>query len=409
MKASTERLASGWMRSLEIIILIVAIAISASLVFRSPGVVPGAPMDQHFVQTVDLHLRHNGSNWVFQYPNLQYAGGITSSLAAGLYKLIIPTTQETLNWHFRCFAMAAMLISSFYLLQTALPRHPALRITAFLLIATSGFQLLEPSSEVIATTYLNLFLIAALKPWPKALTGFFLALYGLGKVELTLGAAALCLLWFLWEQRKGNRQAIQCLIFPALWAALLILPALLLQGANPFAGSRSTVAFMSSYSGFLKFHQFQSTIPSNGEAIKATQEIVFSRAKTFGDVVLQYPRLYLDYVGISAARSIPNIASVFKFMLLPIALVFLRWQKVRQNRFLLFAAGIAALCILLPSWLVIFVRMRYIAKVLPAMTAATMAVALETSQTNRSILRITWFCSLLTLLWQCLALSGYQD
>ena len=166
---------------------------------------------------------------------------------------------------------------------------------------------------------------------------------------------------------------------------------------------------MSSYSGFLKFHQFQSTVPSNGEAIKATEEIVFSRAKSFVDVILKYPALYFDYIGISAARSIPNIAMVFKFMLLPIGLVFMRWQLVRQNRFLLFAAGLAAVCILLPSWLVIFVRMRYIAKVLPAITAATMAGAVEVAQGNRPILRLTWISAILTLLWQCLALTGYQD
>jgi hypothetical protein len=69
---------------------------------------------------------------VFQYPNLQHAGGISSSLTAGLYKLIIPTTHENLNWHFRIFSMATLLISSFSLFQTAIPKNPGLRTAAFL-------------------------------------------------------------------------------------------------------------------------------------------------------------------------------------------------------------------------------------------------------------------------------------
>ena len=160
---------SAWLKALEYIILVASILISISVILKESGVVPSAPMDQHFVETVNIQLHRANGHWVFQYPNLQHAGGITSSLSAGLYKLIIPTTHENLNWHFRIFAMATLLISSFSLFQTTIPRNPGLRTAAFLIIATSGYQFLQPSSEVIATTFLNLFLIAVLRAWPTAL------------------------------------------------------------------------------------------------------------------------------------------------------------------------------------------------------------------------------------------------
>jgi hypothetical protein len=178
----------AWLKALEIAILVAAILISISVILKENGVVPGAPMDQHFVETVNIQLHRTNGHWVFQYPNLQNAGGISSSLTAGLYKLVIPTTHENLNWHFRIFSMATLLISSFSLFQTAIPKNPGLRTAAFLIIATSGFQFLQPSSEVVAATFLNLFLIAVLRAWPTLLAALFLTLFGLGKVELTLGA-----------------------------------------------------------------------------------------------------------------------------------------------------------------------------------------------------------------------------
>jgi hypothetical protein len=131
---------AAWLKALEIAILVAAILISISVILKQSGVVPGAPMDQHFVETVNIQLLRSNGHWVFQYPNLQHAGGISSSLTAGLYKLIIPTTHENLNWHFRIFSMATLLISSFSLFQTAIPKNPGLKTAAFLIIATSGYR-----------------------------------------------------------------------------------------------------------------------------------------------------------------------------------------------------------------------------------------------------------------------------
>ncbi|MFM9071823.1 MAG: hypothetical protein ACKOOC_00170, partial [Cyanobium sp.] len=66
-------------------------------------------------------------------------------------------------------------------------------------------------------------------------------------------------------------------------------------------------------------------------------------------------------------------------------------------------------CILLPSWLVIFVRMRYIAKVMPLATVATIGASLELSNQRRFFMPLLWVCGVSTILWQLLTLTPYQD
>ncbi|MFN7820608.1 MAG: hypothetical protein ACK5Q7_13610, partial [Cyanobacteriota bacterium] len=247
---------SRWQNILEYSILLASLIISALIILKGDGFVPKPPMDQHFVDTVNLQLRQEAGHFVFQYPNLMHAGGITSSLTAGLFKLIIPTTSETLNWSFKIFAMAGHLITSFYLLRTVIPNWFSLRLLGFLIIATSGFQLLEPSSEVVSASFLNLFFIAALRPWPKVVPAFFLACFGLCKVELSLSAIALSLLWWAWEWRRGTPKSFQSAVFTWLFMAMFLAPAFVLTGSNPFTADRGSTAFFSTYKDTMRMHQF---------------------------------------------------------------------------------------------------------------------------------------------------------
>lgn len=399
-----------WYNYLEIAILIASLIISASIILQGSGIVPKPQMDQHFVETVNLQLRREGGSLVFQYPNLMHAGGITSSLIAGLYKLIIPTSPTTLNWHFKIFAMVGHLISSFFLLRTAIPKHLPLRILGFLLIATSGFQLLEPSSDVLSATLLNLFFISVLRRWPRFMSAFILATFGLCKVELTLAAVALSLFWSGFEWYQGRSKPYLSVFLTWIFMAFYIAPSFIFAGANLMNADRGSTAFFSAYADYMRLHQFQATPPSGVEAGNALRQTVFRDAPTLRDVVTKHPDLYFDFLGVSAARSIPNVLGVFKFMLIPFIIVLSRVRRVRENSFLLIGASLVAACILVPSWLVIFVRMRYVAKVLPLLTTATLASSIELSSANRrSYLPVVWVCALATILWQTLSITPYQD
>jgi hypothetical protein len=398
-----------WQSILEYSILAASILISALIILKGDGAVPKPYMDQHFVGTVNLQLRFEDGNFVFQYPNLMHAGGITSSLLAGFYKLIIPTTPETLNWHFKIFAMIGCLASSFYLLRTVLPQSIGLRLLGFFIIATSGYQLLEPSSDVLSATFLNLFFIAALRRWPKLLAAFFLATFALCKVELILAASVLALFWFFWERHLSSPKAFLTLLFTALFLGAYVAPTFILAGSNPITSDRSSTAFFSAYGDFMRFHQFQNTPPTEEEAGPLIRKTIFRDAPSFRDVLVKHPDLYFDYVGVSAARSLPNVLQVVKLMSIPFLLVLTQFGFVKQNRFILIGAFLVAISILLPAWLVIYVRMRYIAKALPLVTTATIASALELSHRRKIYLRLLWFCGLATILWQALSLTPYQD
>ena len=398
-----------WQNILEIAILAIAVLISALIILQGSGVVPKPFMDQHFVETINLQLRREDGHFIFQYPNLMHAGGITSSLIAGIYKLIIPTSPSTLNWHFKIFAMASSLLSSFFLLRTAIPCVLSLRILGFLIIATSGFQLLEPSSDVLSASLLSLFFIAVLRRWPLFVTALVLATFGLCKVELTLSAMALALFWFVWEWRQGRAKPYLTLVFTALFLSLYLAPAFVLSGSNPFTSDRSSTAFFSAYRDFMRLHQFQLVPPTEQEADSAMRITVFRDAPSFRDVLSKHPDLYFDYVGVSAARSLPNVLKVFKFMTIPSLLVLSQFRRIRENKFLLLGTALVAVCVILPAWLVIFVRMRYVAKILPIVTAATIACALELAPRRTIVLKLVWLCGLSSILWQVFALTPYQD
>lgn len=400
---------SRWHNLLEYSILIASVIISAFIILTGSGIVPKPPMDQHFVETVNIQLRREGGHFIFQYPNLMHAGGITSSLIAGLYKLIVPTTASTLNWSFKIFAMTGQLISSFFLLRTVIPQSFSLRILGFLVIATSGFQLLEPSSEVLSATLLSLFFIGALRPWPKAMPAFFLATFGLCKVELSLSAIALSLLWWWWERARGTAKPFRTALLTWMFMALFLAPGFVLTGSNPLAADRGSTAFFSTYKDTMRMHQFQMVPPTEAEADVAMRKTIFRDSPTFKDVIINHPNLYVDFLGISAVRSIPNVFKVFKFMIIPLIAALSRLNFIKDNRFILYGSILVAGCILLPSWLVIFVRMRYIAKVLPVVTAATIGSNLELAQTRKSHLALLWVCGLATITWQLFSLTPYQD
>jgi hypothetical protein len=53
--------------------------------------------------------------------------------------------------------------------------------------------------------------------------------------------------------------------------------------------------------------------------------------------------------------------------------------------------------------------MRYIAKVLPALTTATIASSVELLPWRKNNLTLVWICGIATIMWQLLSLTPYQD
>ncbi|KEF41186.1 MAG: hypothetical protein ER33_12865 [Cyanobium sp. CACIAM 14] len=381
-------------------LLVASLIISAVFILRDSGVVPGYPMDQHFAETVNLSLRREEGHWIFQYPALQNSGGITSSLIAGIYKLIIPTTKTTLNWHIRILAMLMYLGSSWWLVRSLIASPPT-RILAYLLICISGFQFIQPSSDLFAGSFFNLSLVALRQGWPTALTALMLAVFGLCKVDMIVAAVVIAILWGIWQHQRGDRKPARLLLFTLAWLLLFLAPGFLLQGSDPMGGNRSLVAFMSAYTEFLGYHQFSGAPSSLGSDImNSVRETKFPGTKNLAEIVTRYPQLYFDFVGVSAARSLPNLVHAGKLMLIPLGLVIYQSKRLTTLRPFLIILLVAIACTLIPAWLIIYVRIRYVVKLFPAIVAIAAGGCMELSATNRRAKLVLWACGIGTLAWE---------
>lgn len=376
-------------------ILVLTILISTAYILRDPGAPMAHPMDQSFISAADLRIGRSNGNWFFHYPNIMYSGGISSSLIAGIYKLIIPTSPENINWHIRIFAMVTYLTSS-YLLVLKLVRKLPLRLLALLTIASSAFQFIQPSSELFAGSLLMLFLYAILSRWPFIISSLLLALFGLSKVEMSVAALAMAVAWWIWEHRRGNHNSIQAIAFTALWMLLFLIPSFILQGANPQEMDRSMVAFRFTYAELFFPHQFRSAAASIESSIPLLQEGLLKGSNSVFAFIRNHPSRYYDYLAVSFFRGLGQTVQTFKFMLIPLALAMV--QPSRRLRPLVVLILIGAAFTLIPAWLFVYVRIRYFAKLFPALIA--IAVAHSEDAHQEWVRWTTYACGIGTIIWQ---------
>jgi hypothetical protein len=167
------------------------------------------------------------------------------------------------------------------------------------------------------------------------------------------------------------------------------------------SGNRSLLAFMSAYTEFLGYHQFTAFhAASEVEAMNTAREAIFPGVKNVVDVVTKYPQLYFDFAAVSAARSLPNIVNAAKLMLIPLGLVIAQNNKLATLRPFLIVLLVAVACTLIPAWLIIYVRLRYVVKLFPAIIAIAVGGCMELSPTNKQASLILWMCGLVSLAWE---------
>ena len=218
-----------------VLLLTAVMIISAAVILSQEGRAPAHPMDQAFVTTADLRIGQHNGVWYFHYPHLQWAGGITASLAVGLYKLIVPASPETLNYHIKILAMLLFFLFSYLLASQYLKTRQGLFLF-IAIIATSGFQLIEPTNELIAATYLLAFFYGMAKKWNFIITTLLLVCFGLCKAELPLVAGAMMLYWvWVTPDKRSKALIIGGFLF---WLVVFIAPGLYLYGIKTISGGR---------------------------------------------------------------------------------------------------------------------------------------------------------------------------
>jgi hypothetical protein len=301
--------------------------------------------------------------------------------------------------------MVMYLGSSWGLIRSMIASANA-RILAYLLICISGFQFIQPSSDLFAGSFFNLFLFAIRQGWPSALAALVLAVFGLCKVDMIVAAVVIAVLWGVWEHQHGRKNPARLALLTGCWLLLFLAPAFVVQGSDPLAGNRSLLAFMSAYTDFLGYHQFSGQhVNVDTYTMDTVQITIFPGVKNLADIVTKYPQLYFDFVGISAARSLPNIVHAVKLMLIPLGLVIYQNSRLSSLRPYLIILMVAAACTLIPAWLIIFIRIRYVVKLFPAIVAIAIGGCLELSATNKRANLIHWSCGIGTLIWQAYLLQ----
>lgn len=394
----SQRNRSG--RSKDYLLLVVFVAslmVSAFFVLRDSGRPLPHPMDQSFILSTDLRLGRANGHWIFRYPNPMFAGGLSSSLIVGLYKLLIPVSPENINWHIRIFAIACYLGSSFLLILKLIDTT-ALRLLALTIIATSGFQFIQPSNEVIAGSLLTMFLFAVTIRWPLWIASILLAMFGLAKVEFIMASIFMAFFWWFWESRRGNRHAVWALILTVTWLSLLLLPCLFVTGSNLDQFDRSMGSFFPTYVELSMPHQFSPTSQSIDEVIEQLKVGQFRESTSVFKFITQHPQLYANYVGLSTVKGLPYFMHSFKFMLIPMASVIL--LKAQRLRPLLLLLLLAAAWTLLPAWLLSYVRIRYLVKLFPAFIILAISGCEELVPSRPWISKLLWASGIGTIFLQ---------
>jgi hypothetical protein len=321
-----------------------------------------------------------------------------------MYKLLIPTTPSSLNWHIKILGMIGFLGSSLFLLDTFI-RNKSIRILAFLVIASSGYQFIEPTSELFAATLFNLFLVSAYRNWNPALCSGLLAGFGLCKVELLLAAIVIAGYWCFWARKKRKRAKIIAISF-AWWLLIFLLPGFAIHGSESILGNRSFISFSAHYDMLFSAHQFyagwQKAIPGNMTSVST----VFGGADSVGQIVLQHPRQYLDFLALSAVQSIINVGATLKVLTIPFLALLWHRKWSAELRFPLIVLTLALVFTLLPAWLFGFVHVRYLSRYFPAIVVMIAAGCLESTAGSATTLkRLLWFSGMATILWQISSIS----
>lgn len=348
-------------QKIVVLFLVAVVIISAGVILSREGRVLAHPMDQSFVSTADLRIGQYNGVWYFHYPYLHYAGGITASLTAGLYKLIVPTTPEHLNHHIKIFAMLLFFITGYLLARQYIKTRPGLFLFISLM-ATSGFQFIEPTSELFAAAYLFVFLYGVSRQWNVLISTFFLVCFALCKAEFTL-TAGLVMVYWVWviPSRKLKVLSMTGFIF---WLILFIAPGLYLYGRENFLGAEehALVTFRPHYSALMaKYNLLNYPTWLKRLTLMAGE---FPNAKTFSDAVIGYPQKYLTFILLSILTSAFILIGAFKGIFGILILRLMRFkEKIMPNHFEAMVL-IGFIASLIPATLIAFLHVRYLEKFL---------------------------------------------
>jgi hypothetical protein len=336
--------------------LALSILITAYLILRGDGHAAEWPMDQGFVY-VDLRIYNNGTNWIFQYPHLSYAGGITGSLLVGLYKLLIPTSITTLNWHVKISSATLFFISLFWLARTYKIDQIG-QIAILTIVASSGLLLLEPSQEILAGAFLNLFAIAIRWHRQPMLQALFLSVFSLVKVELLPVGVIIAMFWTVGTKLPVATRLIFLAAFIVFVSAFMF-PAVYLYGVDGLLSGRQNIAVSQHYC--LVFHYDSNCLGQ-----------IMPDVRTMGDMIRNHTREYFVFLTATAVQSATNVFVALNLLALsPLLMIRPAFASVqREDQNLARLTLLVLMLTVITTLPFVFIHPRYLNRVLGLLVVA---------------------------------------
>jgi hypothetical protein len=128
--------------------------------------------------------------------------------------------------------------------------------------------------------------------------------------------------------------------------------------------------------------------------------------KSVGQIALQHPRQYLDFLALSAVESIINVDLTLKVLAIPFIALLWHRKWPAELRFPLIILTLALVFTLLPAWLFGFVHVRYLSSYFPAIVVMIAAGCLEsTPALATKMKRLLWISGITTIAWRISSIS----
>jgi hypothetical protein len=304
------------------------------------------------------------------YPTL--ASGITSLLMVGLVNQGLG--QETgrvdlvqTDSAIRILAAILYLGSSGLLSWALFTRYRVLSTSFFLLLVlTSRYPFLWLSSELFAGSFLMLYLWSMLSNQHFGVRILLLVLFAWSKPDLLVPGVIVGLYEALAlttpPERDGLLQRAIRIVAGLTLFALPALPTLFFNGlaVNTGLSNRSLASFAQHYAALVERHQI-GPAPEPWANAFAYLDATFGPVTSVVKAIQAAPSTYMDFIFLSAAKSIRNSMASYTFFLLP--LVALLWQAIQPTKLKIIA--LLLLTNLIPILLLSFVHVRYLARFYP--------------------------------------------
>jgi len=356
----------------SVVVLVALLIFGITLIFKYPSI---PVFDQFFVK-----YRFDSGGFPL------FADGLGLWYLAGLYNLIRQPPAELLNPEFKTIALLSYMVSGYFLARKVLKTEIFIILFSVLLFS-SRLPFLWLSSELLCGTFLMLAVLSIISEWRPIVVGIVLAVLALLKPDMPLIALVL-LLYYCFKVAKPKQWLKVCATFAFITIACVI-PSLLVTPGQSL--SRSFLAFAQHYTFVFRIHQVNHEYYNSWDDWPTFMKGIFPGANSMGEVILNYPRKYLDAVVLMVVKSAINFAKLHNFLLIIVGVRLWLWLKHRVVFSSFERLTLLTFIGLIPIVAFAYLHIRYQARYYPLVVILCLGFVQRLRSEGLSIKNQAWF------------------